>query len=248
MQKSSATFLNHSEVLETLTACDKYRIDGMSKICVDNLITVLDPDNVCEIFETSLALRHHLLQYHCLKLIDKEAEKVLKSRGFCTLQKPTVLNIIKRTSLRVDSESSVFNSVLGWGLNVCLRQGGDPNNTERFLPLVRYLFNYVRFAVMTEEEMADPEVHKYHHLLTLSSLESHHLYGMERTSSVSSPEHRKERSMSTTSSQVSVPEQQPRRFVEIYSHRLDIMEWDHHQVNMFVISPFQHTRKGRLCS
>ncbi|KAG8182558.1 hypothetical protein JTE90_002092 [Oedothorax gibbosus] len=225
MQKSSTTFLNHTETLETLTASHKYRIDGISKTCVDLLIATLDPSNVCDIYETSLLIQYDILQYHCLKLIDREAEAVLRTRGFSTLKKPTVLSIIKRNSLKVDSETSIFHAVLGWGLNACLRQGGDPNNTEKFLPLVRYLFNYVRFAAMSEEELQETEVQKYHQILTLPLLENHILFGRERAIS----ESRLERSASTTSSIVSVTDQQPRKFIDTYTHSIDLTESDNHQ-------------------
>lgn len=78
---------------------------------------------------------------------------------------------------------------------------------------------------MTEEELLEPEVQKYHEILTLPLLENHILLGRERSTS----DIRLERSASTTSSLVSVPDQQPRKFIDTYSHNTNLIESDNHQ-------------------
>ncbi|KFM69998.1 BTB/POZ domain-containing protein 6-A, partial [Stegodyphus mimosarum] len=165
METETVTFQNHSETLETLTAALTYQIQAMQTICVNNLITILETSNVCEIYDYASSYHLNELEFHCLKLIDKHAEDVLKSRGFMTLPKATVLNIIKRNSLNINSEISVFQAVLGWGFNDCHRRSLSSDDTQRFIHDHKTLFENVRFLNMSKEELKDPEVEKHYKLI-----------------------------------------------------------------------------------
>ncbi|GIX83573.1 BTB domain-containing protein, partial [Caerostris darwini] len=215
LQKGSARFSNHMEAIETLKATEKLKMEDLLNICINHLITTLEPGNVCEIYDaaTTLCLSH--LEYSCLMVIDKHAEEILGHRGFITLKKAKVLDIIKRCSLNIKSEVTVFRAVLSWGLNESLNRGLDPNNIDKFVPVVRHLLNHVRFWVMSEEERKDPEVSKYLRLLSSCEL------------------WKKDRSMSTTSQSSSGSydlESQARHHVTSYNHNLNTFDSSQHTV------------------
>ncbi|KAF8774028.1 uncharacterized protein LOC129984015 [Argiope bruennichi] len=213
MQKASARFQSHVEAIETLKAAQKFEIEELFNICINHLITALEPSNVCDIYDTASTLSLSHLEYSCLKLIDKDTEKVLQTRGFLTLKKARVLEIIKRSSLNIDSEVAIFRAILAWGLNDSLSRGLDPNDLEMFLPIVRHMLNHVRFGNMTDAELRDPEVDKF--LQLLSSCE---LWNKNRSVSC----------VSQTSS--SSMEHDMRQYVTHYSHDMSVYESNQHTV------------------
>lgn len=137
----------------------------MHSICSDFLITIIDSENVCEIYEFASAFSFYNLEYHCLKYIDEHAEVILKSPAFLTLKKTTVMDIIKRNSLNIREEITVFKSILVWGFNDCLRRGEDADKTEEIIQSTKSLLDKVRFLVMSQEELTDPDVENFYKLL-----------------------------------------------------------------------------------
>lgn len=162
MKSESVFFQDHSEAIETLKAAYLYQITAMNDICSNFLITVTDPENVCDVYEFAASCSFQHVEYHCLKTIDSHAEQVLNSPGFRTLKKTTVAAIIKRNSLRVSSDVVVFRAVLAWGRNECLRKHGNADNAEELFRSVDVLLGYVRFLTLTEEELSDPEVDQFY--------------------------------------------------------------------------------------
>ncbi|GFT92695.1 BTB domain-containing protein [Nephila pilipes] len=215
MQTKSVRFLNHTEAIETLTAAQKYEFEELFEICINHLITALEPSNVCEVYEAALSLSLKQLEYFCLRMIDEKCDQVLQTRCFITLKKSTVLSIIKRNSLNISTELVVFKAIMSWGLNDSLSRGLDPDNPEMFLPVVRHLLNYVRFGMMSEVDLKDLEVDRCLRLLSSCEL------------------WKKNRSLSTTS-QTSASsldlEKVPRQYVLHYTHNLNAYESNQHTV------------------
>ncbi|GFX69872.1 hypothetical protein TNCV_4392271 [Trichonephila clavipes] len=170
MQTKSVRFLNPTEAIETLRAAQKYRFEELLSICVNHLITALEPSNVCEVYEAASILSLNQLEYFCLKVIDEKSDEVLQSRCFITLKKPLVLTIIKRNSLNVSSELVVFRAIMTWGLNDSMSRGLDPENPKLLLPVVRHLLNYVRFGTMSEADLRELEVDRCLRLLSSCEL------------------------------------------------------------------------------
>ncbi|GFR30851.1 BTB domain-containing protein [Trichonephila clavata] len=215
MQTKSVRFLNPTEAIETLRAAQKYRFEELLNICVNHLITALEPSNVCEVYEAASTLSLNQLEYFCLKVIDEKSDEVLQSRCFITLKKPLVLTIIKRNSLNVSSELAVFRAIMAWGLNDSLSRGLDPENPKMFLPTVRHLLNYVRFGTMSEADLRDLEVDRCLRLLSSCELWN------------------KNRSLSTTSQTSSNSldlENIPRQYASYYVYSLNVYESSQHTV------------------
>lgn len=91
---------------------------------------------------------------HCFSLVDKHANVVLESDEFEDISLDLVKDIIKRDSLCIASELTVFLAVNRWSHRQCRRRHLEPSpeNKRDVLQGAQFL---VRFLTMTTEEFKD---------------------------------------------------------------------------------------------
>ena len=210
-------FQSHFEAIETLKAAYLYQVEAMNSICSEFLITAIKSDNVCDIYEFASSYSFEQVEYHCLQFIDFHAEAILKSPGFLTLKKITVLDIIKRHTLNVPTEMVVFKAVITWSFNDCLRRGVDADNADEILKSAKPLLSCVRFFTLSEAEMADPDVDKYYKLLCSEDSAS------KRRSLLSVEQSGRPTSMDSSLIQT-------REYLPDYSYEMYIVDSDDHAV------------------
>uniref|UniRef100_A0A2K6D0E7 BTB domain-containing protein n=1 Tax=Macaca nemestrina TaxID=9545 RepID=A0A2K6D0E7_MACNE len=132
-------------VLATLYAAKKYIVPALAKACINFLETSLKAKNACVLLSQSRLFEEPELTQRCLEFIDAQAEMVLRSEGFCEIDRQTLEIIITREAFNT-KEEVVFEALLNWAEAECKRQGlpVTPGNKRHL----------VRIPTMTLEEFA----------------------------------------------------------------------------------------------
>uniref|UniRef100_A0A2K5Y3W0 BACK domain-containing protein n=1 Tax=Mandrillus leucophaeus TaxID=9568 RepID=A0A2K5Y3W0_MANLE len=134
--------LEADTVLATLYAAKKYILPALAKACINFLETSLK----------SRLFEEPELTQRCWEVIDAQAEMVLRSEGFCEIDRQTLEIIITREAFNT-KEEVVFEALLNWAEAECKRQGlpVTPGNKRHVLGRALYL---VRIPTTTLEEFA----------------------------------------------------------------------------------------------
>ncbi|KAL4667973.1 hypothetical protein H8959_006662 [Pygathrix nigripes] len=81
-------------VLATLYAAKKYIVPALAKACINFLETSLKAKNTCVLLSQSRLFEEPKLTQRCWEAIDAQAEMVLRSEGFCEIDRQTLEIII----------------------------------------------------------------------------------------------------------------------------------------------------------
>ncbi|EHH49650.1 hypothetical protein EGM_00348 [Macaca fascicularis] len=91
-------------VLATLYAAKKYIVPALAKACVNFLETSLEAKNACVLLSQSRLFEEPELMQRCWEFIDAQAEMVLRSEGFCEIDRQTLEIIITREAFNTKEE------------------------------------------------------------------------------------------------------------------------------------------------
>lgn len=95
--------------------------------------------------------RQNELVFKCFLIVDRHADAVLNSEAFDTLDYEMMVEIAKRDTLEVTSESIVFDAVMRWACRACKRERKELTAENKSEVLGKALF-LVRYLLMTHEE------------------------------------------------------------------------------------------------
>ncbi|UYV76842.1 BTBD1 [Cordylochernes scorpioides] len=139
-------------VMMTLYTAKKYAVPALEKHCVDFLKANLNPDNAFMLLTQARLFDEPQLAALCLETIDKNTAESLTAEGFTDIDHDTLSVVLKRDALMI-REVKLFNAVLRWSEQECLRQNlpVNPENQRKVLGSALY---HVRFPLMTVEEFA----------------------------------------------------------------------------------------------
>uniref|UniRef100_A0A2I3LG47 BTB domain-containing protein n=1 Tax=Papio anubis TaxID=9555 RepID=A0A2I3LG47_PAPAN len=144
--------LEADTVLATLYAAKKYIVPALAKASINFLETSLKAKNACVLLSQSRLFEEPELTQRCWEFIDAQAEMVLRSEGFCEIDRQTLEIIITWEAFNT-KEEVVFEALLNWAEAECKRQGlpVTPGNKRHVLGRALYL---VRIPTMILEEFA----------------------------------------------------------------------------------------------
>lgn len=144
--------------LDTLYAAQKYMLYHLSSACLDFLEGHIDRENVLEIYQEvklyDIDLDKGQVLHKCLQILDREANQILRSQAFSSLDLDTVKMILSREFLQVPCELDVFNALLSWAVQECRRKKMELTavNKRRVLSKALYLVQYLS---MSREEFLE---------------------------------------------------------------------------------------------
>lgn len=137
------TRIEEQEIYELLYVARKYLVTDLVHRCLQRLKTRMSVDNVCIILsyaddEDTVTL--------CLTYIFRYPDEVLKSEGFKQLPVENLKQIISSNKLSV-KEEDIFDAVITWSEQECIRKGIDvlPENQGKLLGDV---LNFIRYGRM----------------------------------------------------------------------------------------------------
>lgn len=101
------------EVIDLLSVAHQYCFDMLQEAICKYLASILDDKNVCDLYEISGLYDIKLLRQQCQQFADANTDKVLRSDGFLSLSKPSLLDLLSRDSFYT-SEIAIFSAVVEW--------------------------------------------------------------------------------------------------------------------------------------
>jgi hypothetical protein len=134
--------LKLDNVLEILALAEEFGIRSLKLLCQRYLTHNIDTGNACMLLEMSVKFNATELTEYVLGFIEKRenVKEVLKSDSCAKLLKDTLIRIISRDTLQLETseEDHVFNAVVKW-------EGKDRDE----------VFNHVRFPLMSSSQLSD---------------------------------------------------------------------------------------------
>lgn len=139
-------------VMTTLYTAKKYAVPALEKACVDFLKLNLSSDNAFMLLTQARLFDEPQLADLCLETIDKFTSEALAAEGFTDIDHDTLCAVLERDSLRI-REAKLFNAVVRWAEQECLRQN-IPVTPDNQRACLGQALNLIRFPLMTVEEFA----------------------------------------------------------------------------------------------
>ncbi|RDD47702.1 BTB/POZ domain-containing protein 9 [Trichoplax sp. H2] len=144
---------SQDEIIDLLAVAHQYCFELLQEAICKYLASILNGKNACDIFEIAGLYEIPSLRQQCLQFADANAEDVLKSDGFLTLSKSSLVDLLSRDSF-FTQEIVIFNSVAQW-LNA------NPEiDKEDVIPCIRlHLINRRDLLlVVRETKLISPEI------------------------------------------------------------------------------------------
>lgn len=161
---STMSLANVSHVLRLYQEAKRYQIIELVIMCLSFLLENINEENVLEIVSHLQSPRRRCpvideqcnnlqneVTIRCFDVIDRCAESVLSSELFADLEHDILVLILKRDTLCVRSEMTVFEAATRWSCQECKRQQLEllPSNKRDCLGKALL---YIRFLVMNPHE------------------------------------------------------------------------------------------------
>lgn len=140
-------------VMNTLYISKKYAIEALECECVNFLKNNLRSDNAFMLLEQALLFDETRLTELCLNTIDRNTIDAFSAECFLDINLNTLILILKRDSLGI-SEFKLYNFVIKWAHNQCLKQNLYPINRENQKKVLGEAVSLIRFPLMSKEEFA----------------------------------------------------------------------------------------------
>ncbi|KAJ2938389.1 hypothetical protein O0L34_g13313 [Tuta absoluta] len=107
------TIIDDAEsAVELYKAAHKYMLDDLEKVCLKILVSGLNPDNVCHVYEFACLFDKKELESMCLEMFSEKTLLVLKSSSFKNASAKTVKKIVSLNDLNINGEIDLYNALL----------------------------------------------------------------------------------------------------------------------------------------
>lgn len=157
-----------ANALSLILASSKFRLHGLTQACLTFLQQKASHGNVLEILSwlrrvapgpglpeecghNSAENALNELMTKCYQILDANAESVLRSEAVDSLEQEMLMEVLSRDSLRLASETTVFDCLLGWASQQCLKQRRELVGENKRDVLGNAVYS-TRYLVMTLEE------------------------------------------------------------------------------------------------
>lgn len=102
-------------------------------------------------YENSAENALNELKTKCYHILDANAEKILRSEATDNLEQEMLIEILSRDSLRLTSEATVFDCLLDWACQQCLKQRRELVGENKRDVLGKAIYS-ARYLVMSLDE------------------------------------------------------------------------------------------------
>lgn len=145
------------DAMLTAYAAKKYLLPQLLRECLTYIEHNIGPSTACVVFEFAHVLNSQQLVLQAMNLIDRQTLNVINSKTFTHVQASTVEFVANRKYLTLDSEFTLFNSIINWTLTEMNRRQMDPNDWRTMRAILAEdtsILGAIRFLSMTQEEFA----------------------------------------------------------------------------------------------
>ena len=152
--------LNGSNVIGVLYLAKKYIVPSLADRCTEYLENNLDPSNVFSILPSAQKYEEKDLVDRCWKVIDKQAQKAVKSDEFVTIERSLLEAVVIRDTLTIE-EIELFKAVDLWAKRECERQGLAADGAIKRRILGEDVIKGIRFPTIKQEDFASVVLDSY---------------------------------------------------------------------------------------
>lgn len=144
------------DAMLTAYAAKKYLLPQLLLECLTHIEHNISPATACVVFEFAQVLNSQQLVLQAMNLIDRQTLAVITNKSFNHVQASTVEFLANRKYLSVNSEYSLFSTVIGWSLAEAKRRDLEPDdwNSIRTMLSEHSIFEAFRFLAFSQEEFA----------------------------------------------------------------------------------------------
>ncbi|KAK4008195.1 BTB/POZ domain-containing protein 17 [Daphnia magna] len=141
--------ISHATVMPVMALADKYNVLDLMSLCknfmIENIPSASRCNQLMNWLQYSFACGHQQLANACRDYVRWNFQSVAAQDDFGTCEVDVLISIIQMDDLAIYDEMTVFHCLVKW-----IEAQEDPNEN-----LVRQVFSYVRFPMMTPRQLAD---------------------------------------------------------------------------------------------
>jgi hypothetical protein len=144
------------DAMLTAYAAKKYLLPQLLRECLTYIEHNIGPSTACVVFEFAHVLNSQQLVLQAMNLIDRQTVNVLTNKSFTHVQASTVEFLANRKYLSLNSEYTLFQSVINWALAEARRRSIDQDDwmAIRLILSENSILGAIRFLAMSQEEFA----------------------------------------------------------------------------------------------
>jgi hypothetical protein len=130
-----------------LELSEKFKLNSLKILTVDFLTINLEINNVCLVLKEIESYNCTQLYQDCIRFIDVNIKKVLKTEKYLELPENLIIEIIKRDELclKKEEEILIFHSIHNWLLENSKSNFGEYKN----------ILNHIRFPLMSKSDLSE---------------------------------------------------------------------------------------------
>lgn len=133
-------------IVQILGTAIDYQLTDLTQLCLTYLYEIVNVDNACEFLQAARTFKQADLERNMFEFVEKNATKVLKSKGFVELEESTLIAVLKSDNL-VCKENDVLLATKEWGtVNSVI-------NGETLSDSLKSVIVHVRLPMLAAEEL-----------------------------------------------------------------------------------------------
>ncbi|XP_070577318.1 BTB/POZ domain-containing protein 17-like isoform X2 [Ptychodera flava] len=153
--------LNTDNSLPVLVLADKYNVSDLRNVCVSHATSFIIPKlqlkDVFHVwFQYATKCYHQKLISSCVRALSPKADDIMGTpeweREWLDLEKDQLIEILRSSELAIKDEFSLYKAVEKW-----LQASKYPERQENLETLLKELLQYVRFPMMTANQLCEVE-------------------------------------------------------------------------------------------
>uniref|UniRef100_A0A6G1SHT7 BTB/POZ domain-containing protein 6-B n=1 Tax=Aceria tosichella TaxID=561515 RepID=A0A6G1SHT7_9ACAR len=144
------------DAMLTAYAAKKYLLPQLLRECLTYIEHNIGPATACVVFEFAHVLNSQQLVLQAMNLIDRQTVNVVTNKSFAHVQSSTVEFVANRKYLNLNTEYTLFSSIINWALAEARRRSIDQDDwmAIRLILSENEILGAIRFLAMSQEEFA----------------------------------------------------------------------------------------------
>lgn len=141
--------ISHNTVMPVMALADKYNVHDLMNLCqkfmMENIPTASRCNQLMNWLQYSFACGHHHLANACRDYVRWNFQSVAAQDDFGTCEVDVLISLIQLDDLSIYDETTLFHCLVKW------IEAQEEQNEN----LIRQVFSYVRFPMMSPRQLAD---------------------------------------------------------------------------------------------
>ncbi|XP_023221112.1 uncharacterized protein LOC111622886 [Centruroides sculpturatus] len=118
---------------------NSYKIYSLRNFCNEYILSVINNQNIFDIYEFAYNVTDNSIRYKCLKWFDEECMEVFKKSNCSNCNERTISTLVSRPIYKWMNEADVFHTVYYWAETKVNKSTNLRTIMEPYLPKIRFL-------------------------------------------------------------------------------------------------------------